>query len=113
MPEQSEHLWPGETVDNSDNDDAQRQNAVKTSQGAPRPVLSVVDAVALTVAAEVPVGLGAHGVTVSPDGTVFVSNIHDGTVSVVEPASRSVVRTVPVGAGPNGITYRSASASDS
>jgi YVTN family beta-propeller protein len=87
--------------------------ASQGSEADPDRRLCIVDAVGLTVAAEVPVGLGAHGVTVSPDGTVFVSNIHDGTVSVVEPASRSVVRTVPVGAGPNGITYRSASVSDS
>jgi amino acid transporter len=57
MPEHSKHPWAGEIVDNSDDDDAQRQNAVKTSQGTPRPVLSVVDAVALIVGVVVGAGI--------------------------------------------------------
>lgn len=83
------------------------------SEADPDRCLCIVDAERLNLAARVPVGLGAHGVTVSPDGTVFVSSIVDGTVSAVDPASRTVVRTFKVGAGPNGITYRSASGASS
>jgi YVTN family beta-propeller protein len=71
--------------------------------------LCMLDVERLEVAAQVKVGLGAHGVAVSPDGTVFVSNIVDGTVSAVDPASRTVLRRFRVGAGPNGITHRTAS----
>jgi YVTN family beta-propeller protein len=83
------------------------------SETDPDRCLCIVDAERLELAARVPVGLGAHGITVSPDGTVFVSNIVDGTVSAVDQASRTVVRTFKVGAGPNGITYRSASGASS
>ena len=57
MPEHSKHPWTGDIVDSSDEDDAQRQNAAKTSQGAPRPVLSVVDTVALIVGVVVGAGI--------------------------------------------------------
>jgi YVTN family beta-propeller protein len=83
------------------------------SEVDPDRCLCIVDVERLELAAQVPVGLGAHGVTVSPDGTVFVTNIVDGTVSAVDPASRIVVRNFKVGAGPNGITYRSASGAGS
>jgi basic amino acid/polyamine antiporter, APA family len=57
MPEHSKHPGAGQILDSVDDDDAQRQNAVKTSQGAPRPVLSVVDAVALIVGVVVGAGI--------------------------------------------------------
>ena len=57
MPEHSKHPWAGQIVDSIDDDDAQRRNAVKTSQAAPRPVLSVVDAVALIVGVVVGAGI--------------------------------------------------------
>jgi basic amino acid/polyamine antiporter, APA family len=57
MPENSEHPWAGEVVDHVDVEDAQQQSAVKTRQAAPRPVLSVVDAVALIVGVVVGAGI--------------------------------------------------------
>ena len=57
MPENSRHPWAGEIVENVDDEDAQRQSAVKTRQAAPRPVLSVVDAVALIAGVVVGAGI--------------------------------------------------------
>jgi basic amino acid/polyamine antiporter, APA family len=57
MPENSGHHWAGETVEHVDDEDSQLQNAVKTRLAAPRPVLSVVDAVALIIGVVVGVGI--------------------------------------------------------
>jgi basic amino acid/polyamine antiporter, APA family len=57
MPENSRHPWAGEIVENVDDEAAQRQSAVKTRQAAPRPVLSVVDAVALIAGVVVGAGI--------------------------------------------------------
>jgi basic amino acid/polyamine antiporter, APA family len=57
MPENSGHHWAGEIVEHVDDADTQLQNAVKTRLAAPRPVLSVVDAVALIVGVVVGVGI--------------------------------------------------------
>jgi hypothetical protein len=47
MPGNIRHSWPAELAGDVDQGDAQRQSAVKTHQPAPRPRLSVLDAVAL------------------------------------------------------------------
>lgn len=52
------------------------------------------------VARSIPVSRGSHVITAGPDGTVFVPNAADGTVSVVAPNGSTVDRTVAVGAGP-------------
>jgi APA family basic amino acid/polyamine antiporter len=57
MPENSRHPWAGEIVEDVDADDAQRQSTVKTRQAAPRPMLSVLDAVALIVGVVVGAGI--------------------------------------------------------
>jgi basic amino acid/polyamine antiporter, APA family len=57
MPENIRHSWPRELADDVDEGDAQRQSAVKTRQPAPRPMLSVVDAVALIVGVVVGAGI--------------------------------------------------------
>jgi basic amino acid/polyamine antiporter, APA family len=57
MPENNRHSRPGELVDDVDDDDAQRQSAVKTRRPAPRPMLSVLDAVALIVGVVVGAGI--------------------------------------------------------
>jgi APA family basic amino acid/polyamine antiporter len=57
MPENNQHSWAEEIVDDVDDDDAQRQSAVKTTQAAPRPVLSVLDAVALIVGVVIGAGI--------------------------------------------------------
>ena len=63
-----------------------------------------------TVTAEIPVGRGAEGLAVTPDGgRVLVTNFCDnavncgsnaGSVSVIDAASKSIVGTIPVGRGP-------------
>lgn len=59
-----------------------------------------------TVTNTVTVGDGAHGVTVSPDGTtIFVTNLDANTVSVVNATSLTVLSTISVGESPNGISY--------
>jgi amino acid transporter len=57
MPEDSGHHWAGEIVENVDDADAQLRNAAKTHLAAPRPVLSVADAVALIIGVVVGVGI--------------------------------------------------------
>jgi APA family basic amino acid/polyamine antiporter len=57
MPENSGHPWAGEIVEHVDEEDVQRQRAVKLRQAAPRPVLSVVDAVALIIGVVVGAGI--------------------------------------------------------
>src|SRR5262245_58967570 len=57
MPEHSRHSWAEEIVEDVNNDEAQIQSAVKTHQAAPRPMLSVLDAVALIVGVVVGAGI--------------------------------------------------------
>ena len=57
MPENRRYPWAGEIVDDVDDDDAQRQRVVQTRQAAPRPMLSVLDAVALIVGVVVGAGI--------------------------------------------------------
>lgn len=50
-------------------------------------------------------GAGAHGVSVSDDGSLItVTNTYAGTVSVVDAVTAKVLATMPVGRGPNGVT---------
>jgi basic amino acid/polyamine antiporter, APA family len=56
MPENTRHSWAGELVDDVD-DNAQRQRAVKSPQAVPRPMLSVLDAVALIVGVVIGAGI--------------------------------------------------------
>lgn len=50
-------------------------------------------------------GAGAHGVSVSDDGSLItVTNTYAGTVSVVDAVTAKVLATIPVGRGPNGVT---------
>ncbi|ARP98054.1 cytochrome D1 domain-containing protein [Pseudorhodoplanes sinuspersici] len=72
----------------------------------PADTVSVIEVSTGSVIDTIRTGKGAHGVSVSDDGgSVFVSNIVDGTVSVIDTATRKVVSTFAVGRGPNGITY--------
>ena len=50
-------------------------------------------------------GSGAHGISVSEDGTLIaVRNTYAATVSIVDAAAAKVLASIPVGAGPNGVT---------
>jgi YVTN family beta-propeller protein len=55
------------------------------------------DAVAL------PAGSSPGDVAVGPDGTVYTSNVGNGTVSVIDPTTLDVIRTVAVGGYPQSI----------
>ena len=73
----------------------------------PADTVSMIDVWAGRVIETIRTGRGAHGVTVSDDGSrVFVTNIADSTVSAIDVASRKVVETFLVGQGPNGITFQ-------
>lgn len=72
----------------------------------PDETVSVIEVATNANVATVRTGPGAHGVTVSRDGTLaFISNIFDGTVSVIDTTTNAVVANFAVGEGPNGITY--------
>ena len=67
--------------------------------------VSVIDTVANTVIATVPVGRQPGGMAVSPDGArLYVANSVSGSVSVIETSSNAVVATITVGAGPSFMT---------
>lgn len=55
------------------------------------------------VVSRIPTGDAPHGVVVSPDGKVWVSNLNGNTVSVLENDQK--IKEIPVGKSPNGITY--------
>lgn len=68
--------------------------------------LYVINTTTNKVESTVLVGNGAHGVTVSEDGTkIFVTNLVDNTVSVVDTNTLTVTHTLNVGVSPNGISY--------
>ena len=63
--------------------------------------VSVIDTATNTVVATIPVGAGASGVAVTPDGTkVYVTNSASNNVSVIGTATNTVVKTIPVGTSP-------------
>ena len=65
-----------------------------------------IDIAAGTVAGNVQVGNGAHGVVVSEDGKLaYVTNVADNTVSVVDTGMLMTMATVPVGTKPNGVSH--------
>jgi YVTN family beta-propeller protein len=52
----------------------------------------------------VPVGEFPFGVAVDPGThTVYVTNLHGGTVSVIDGSTHTVTDAVPVGNGPGGV----------
>jgi YVTN family beta-propeller protein len=53
----------------------------------------------------VPVGKGAHGTVITPNGKLYVTNSEDSTVSVVDIAQQTLLATIPTGNYPNGITF--------
>lgn len=60
-------------------------------------------------AGTVPVGAGPHSVAVAPeDGTVYVVNTFDSTVSVLQASTNAVIATIPVGSDPQGAAFDAA-----
>jgi YVTN family beta-propeller protein len=64
--------------------------------------VSVIDTATNIVVATVPVGVDAHGVAITPDGThAYVTNQFGDNVSVIDTATNTVVATVAVGSFPD------------
>ncbi len=64
--------------------------------------LGVVDERSGKIVAEIPVGQSPSGVAVG-EGSYWVTNTDDQTVSRIDPKSNEVVQTIKVGAGPAGV----------
>jgi YVTN family beta-propeller protein len=65
----------------------------------------VIDPATKKPVQRIPVGQGAHGVVVSADGKVYVTNTNDATVSVIDSAAMTVRTTIGVGVNPNGLSF--------
>ncbi|MFN0015123.1 MAG: PKD-like domain-containing protein [Saprospiraceae bacterium] len=64
----------------------------------------VLDVIAGTITASIPVGGGAFGVSVSPDGTrVYVACANTDNLYVLDAATNVVLTTVPLGDAPSGV----------
>jgi YVTN family beta-propeller protein len=48
----------------------------------------------------IPVGNGAEGMAMAPNGLLYVCNVSSGTVSVIDTSKNSVATTMPVGQNP-------------
>lgn len=71
-----------------------------------KPVGSLVfkiDAVSGELVKSIESGAAPHGVVVSPDGRVWITNLLDNTVSVL--VADELFKTIDVGVAPNGISY--------
>ena len=75
--------------------------------------LSAIDVTTDTVVGYLPVGEEPHGVTLGPDGLVYVTVKHANKVAVVDPRTLTVVREItdPSLVGPHQILFVSDSAS--
>ncbi|MEM3154283.1 MAG: YncE family protein [Candidatus Woesearchaeota archaeon] len=62
-----------------------------------------IDLAEKKVVAVIDTGDAPHGVVVSPDGRVWVTNLNGNTVSVIQNDSK--IKEIEVGASPNGISY--------
>src|SRR5438876_11672458 len=90
-------MVPGETAGTRAASVAQIR---KTQTGT----VSVIDTAKNAVTATIPVGAGAWGVAVSPDGArVYVTSIDSNTLSVINAATNVVTATADVGHRPAGV----------
>lgn len=65
----------------------------------------LIDAATRKLVTRVPVGQGAHGVVITPSGTIFVTNSTDNTVTAIDAAQAKPVQTIQVGSNPNGLSF--------
>jgi YVTN family beta-propeller protein len=65
-----------------------------------------IDLAGKKVVATIDTGYAPHGVVVSPDGRVWVTNLNGNSVSVIQDDRK--IAEVDVGAAPNGISFWSA-----
>jgi len=79
------------------------------TRDAPGTGVSVVDAERGIVLETLTTGRGAHGVTITADGTrAFVTNMFDDSVSEIDVERMAVSRRFAVGGSPNGVTWLAA-----
>ena len=75
---------------------------------ASKGIVSVIDTATNTVTATIPLGSGARGVIVNPNGKkVYVTTPSNNNVSVIDTATNKVTATVPVGSYPEGVAINS------
>ena len=68
--------------------------------------VSVIDTVVGKVVSTIPVGLGPHGMRITPDGQwLYVSNDGTSTLSVIDTTTNSVARTIEIGKSPHGVAF--------
>ena len=67
--------------------------------------VSVVDAVANSLAGTIPLSSGGFNLLVSPDGSRVWATTAGGTLHVIDAATRQLVGSVSVGAAANGLAY--------
>ena len=67
--------------------------------------VAAIDANAVALIAEIPVGDNPRGIAVAADGLIWVTNKGDGTISIIDPSTQSVVDSVALGEGtqPHGV----------
>jgi YVTN family beta-propeller protein len=66
--------------------------------------VSVINTLTDQVVAQIPVGQGPQGVSVSPNGSrVYVTNWNAGNVSVIDAGTNRVIDSIPVGQYPFGV----------
>ena len=63
-----------------------------------------LDSATLEPVAEIPVGIDPQGLILASDGSLWVANSGDSTVSVIDPAARSVSATIEVPDGPTSLS---------
>ena len=75
---------------------------------ASKGIVSVIDTETNTVTAIIPLGSGARGVIVNPNGKkVYVTTPSNNNVSVIDTATNKVTAMVPVGSYPEGVAINS------
>jgi YVTN family beta-propeller protein len=69
--------------------------------------VTAIDAATFVRRFEVPVGRNPRTLAAAPDGTIWVTNQSDGTISVVDGSAGRLAATLPVGAGtmPYGVAF--------
>jgi YVTN family beta-propeller protein len=80
-----------------------RSSEEKWLDGVRADAVGLIDADAARIADELPVGGGPRSITVG-DGSIWVANGLDGTVSRIDPATHDV-HTIPVGQSPTAIAF--------
>lgn len=76
------------------------------TQQTPSATVTKVDVKHRKAVSTIQTGKGAHGLSGSTDGKIYVTNMFANTVSVIDTTNNQVVQTFEVGRMPNGITVK-------